>query len=386
MVLNNVKMINNNAIVQIQIADGIIKAVNDKVLGYKTDHLRLTFEDAIVFPGLINSHDHLDFNLFSQYGNSVYNNYTEWADFIHKNHKQEINAVLKIPEILRAQWGIYKNLLCGITTVVNHGKTLNITNPVIDVIQPSQNLHSVQFEKRWKLKLNNPFKNNQPYCIHIGEGIDALAHSEINELINWNFLNKEIIGIHAVAMNEKQSTRFKAIVWCPDSNHFILERTAKINELKHNTSIVFGTDSTLTADWNIWNHIRLARRTGMATDKELFDMLTVTPSAIWKKNCGEIKKENDADIVVAQFKNIASAIDAFYKLNPEDILLVIKNGIVKLFDEQLKEQLLHSGFDLSGFGKIKINNATKYVSGNLSALVDGIKKHYAEADFPFAVL
>jgi|GEM_PF-4212352 len=39
--------------------------------------LCLTFNGSLVFPGLINSHDHLDFNSFPLLGNRIYNNYTE---------------------------------------------------------------------------------------------------------------------------------------------------------------------------------------------------------------------------------------------------------------------------------------------------------------------
>src|SRR4051812_44984503 len=76
------------------------------------DALQLHFSDALVFPGLINSHDHLDFNLFPQLGKRIYQNYTEWGAYIHKQFKQEIANVLQVPPALRIQWGIYKNLLC----------------------------------------------------------------------------------------------------------------------------------------------------------------------------------------------------------------------------------------------------------------------------------
>ena len=384
MLLTNVKLL-NDSFVQIRIANGIIHAVTEQKNNstYQTDGVQIKLEDAIAFPGLINSHDHLDFNLFPQYGNKIFRNYTQWAEYIHKEYKEDIQSVLKIPEALRVQWGIYKNLLCGVTTVVNHGKFLNISDQLINIIQPSENLHSVQFEKNWKLKLNNPFRNNQHYCIHIGEGTDRFSHKEINELINWNILNKEIIGIHAVAMNKKQSTRFKAIVWCPDSNHFLLETTANIKELKQNTSVLFGTDSTLTADWNIWNHLRLARSTQMANDEEILAMLTETASHIWRTNSGKIKKGKDADIVIAKAPKDIRAMETFYQLNPEDILLVMKKGAIKLFDEELKKQLYDAGFDVTGFSKIKLYDRIKYVKGDLQHLTDNIKQYYPEAAFPF---
>ena len=105
------------------------------------------FKQAVAFPGLINSHDHLDFNLFPQLGNRIYNNYREWGRDIHNANKAEISGVLRIPAPLRTQWGIYKNLLNGITTVVNHGKPLAIRDPLITVYQRSRSLHSPAFER-----------------------------------------------------------------------------------------------------------------------------------------------------------------------------------------------------------------------------------------------
>ena len=62
---------------------------------------------------------------------------------------------------LRSRWGIYKNLLAGVTTVAHHGEPLEIENPLITVLQDAQSLHSVKFEKYWQLRLNN-FLNNFP--------------------------------------------------------------------------------------------------------------------------------------------------------------------------------------------------------------------------------
>src|SRR5215211_3746221 len=130
----------------------------------------LYFDQALVFPGMINSHDHLDFNLFPRLGNRIYKNYLEWGDDIHKRNKPVIDAVLKIPQTIRTQLGMYKNLFNGITTVFNHGEQLQIQDPVIDVLQDRNSLHSVRLEKSWFRKLNNPFITKDPYVVHVGEG------------------------------------------------------------------------------------------------------------------------------------------------------------------------------------------------------------------------
>src|SRR4051794_40138499 len=133
MVLSNVSLANGD-VVDILISGDKIVSVS-KHDPEKKEASRITFEKAIAFPGLINSHDHLEFNLFPQLGNKFYKNYTEWGKYLHKNYKNEINDILKIPIELRAQWGMYKNLLCGVTTVVNHGNILDIYEPLITIFQ-----------------------------------------------------------------------------------------------------------------------------------------------------------------------------------------------------------------------------------------------------------
>jgi hypothetical protein len=374
MILNNVTTINGNSPTKIQIKNGEITPI---VHTSAVDSFQLTFDNALVFPGLVNAHDHLDFNLFPQLGSRVYNNYTEWGNYIHDTYQTEIQAVLKVPLELRVQWGIFKNLLCGVTTVVNHGERLTINNPVINVHQ-GECLHSVQFEKKWRLKLNNPLKIKAPVTIHIGEGTDEPAHNEIDDLIRWNLLKRKLIGIHGVAMSEDQAKKFEALVWCPESNYFLLNQTAHIDFLKKHTTILFGTDSTLTGNWNIWDHIRLARKTKMLTDNELYDSLHLNASAILKT-----KGLNKASVVVARKKTDGTAIESFFLTDPADILLVTNGDHIRLFDEVLLPQL--DTLDIGGFSKIYINGVCKYVQGDLPQLIKQVKKYYPDAYFPVTI-
>src|ERR1700742_1968675 len=146
----------------------------------------LDLHGALAFPGLINSHDHLDFNLFPALANRIYRNYTEWGPDIHANNKAAIQPIVAIPQALRIQWGIYKNLLNGFTTVVNHGESLDTGNPPITVFQDCYCLHSVGFEPHCKWKLNHPAKTGRPFALHVGEGTDPAASREIDELLRWN--------------------------------------------------------------------------------------------------------------------------------------------------------------------------------------------------------
>lgn len=147
MLLNNLILVNESRPVNISVSGEKIMAIETGSAADANDQFQIHFTDAMAIPGLINSHDHLDFNCFSVIGEKKFRNYTEWGKYIHKSSKESINAVLKIPKNLRASWGMYKNLLAGVTTVVNHGVHLKISNPLINIYQEPQNLHSVHFEK-----------------------------------------------------------------------------------------------------------------------------------------------------------------------------------------------------------------------------------------------
>lgn len=341
------------------------------------ENVEIKFDDAIFFPGLTNSHDHLDFNLFPQLGNKKYNNYTEWGKHIHTHYKKEIEEVLSVPIELRTQWGIYKNLLCGVTTVVNHGKKLGIQNPLINVHQKGQSLHSIKFEKSWKWKLNNVFRRKEDCIIHVAEGIDEVSKKEADELIHWNLLNRDLIGIHGLSMTTKQSQKFKAVVWCPMSNDFLFDRTAPVQNF--HTEILFGTDSTLTGDWNIWEHLRLAKSTDFVNDRKIFDMLTSNANRVWNLFPDE-PSNHPKNIVVAKAKR-KKALESFFEINPEDILIVICNGRIRLIDERIAEQNVLKG---KNFCSIKIGSEIKFVEGDLQQLVHQIKSYYSKATFPFS--
>jgi adenine deaminase len=125
----------------------------------------------------------------------------------------------------------------------------------------------------------------------------------------------------------------------------------------------------------------LARKRLSISDDELFNMLTTTPAQVWDlKDHGAIKKDHAADIVITENKN-----DNFFETDPENILLILKNGEIKLFDEKLLTELESENFNKKTYSKISINNSKKYVHGNLPGLITEIKKYYPEAEFPIII-
>jgi cytosine/adenosine deaminase-related metal-dependent hydrolase len=355
-----------------------------KITNDFTKDIVIDFNEALVFPGLINSHDHLEFNLFPKLGNRIYEDYVQWGEDIHIRNRDVIEAVKTIPYEIRFRWGLYKNLLNGFTTVAHHGNGMIYNySGFPNIITDYNYLHSVRLEKCWKAKLNLTF-NEKPFVIHIGEGTNNKSIDEIQSFLNWNIVPRRIIGVHGIRLNKKTCKKFEALVWCPDSNLFLYNRTADIAAIKYETKILFGSDSALSSDWNLWNHLRLARSLDCLNDIELYESITGTGAEVWRnKSLGSLNENNLADIIVAK-RNHDNPWNAFYNTNSKDILLIIKSGRIILLDREFEEK--HHFLNKSDFDLIEINDVKKYVIKGIKELSEKIKIYIPEYKSPFNVL
>ena len=380
MILKNLNIVGKDkSKYDIRINDNIISDTDRSGISNVTENeFAIDLKDCIVFPGLINSHDHLEFNLYPRLGHRKYNDYVDWGNDIHIKDKKFIDSVESVPVELRMKYGVIKNMISGVTAVSHHGKYNTVLdNSLVTIIRIGTCFHSVKQGGKWKIKLNLPV-NREPYVIHIGEGINSGSTEEINELIRWNLFNRKLIGIHGIAMTEEQSKKFAALIWCPDSNLFLFDKTADIRSLKNNTEILFGTDSTLTAAGNIFENLRTARKMNYLSDEELFHSVTETAADAWGLiDYGRISKGYKADVVVA-LKKSEDLYQSFYDTNPEDILLILKDGKIILFDESLKADLNNIFGYTKKFPEISFKGKLKYECYGVKEIAGQIKKYISD--------
>src|SRR5690349_21515539 len=100
MIVYNLSLAGKQGSWHIRFKHGKITGLTDKRSELEPDE-SIEFDQELCLPGFINSHDHLDFNLFPQLADKIYTNYAEWGPSIQKNHKEIIEQVLKVPEQLR---------------------------------------------------------------------------------------------------------------------------------------------------------------------------------------------------------------------------------------------------------------------------------------------
>jgi cytosine/adenosine deaminase-related metal-dependent hydrolase len=190
---------------------------------------------------------------------------------------------------------------------------------------------------------------------------------------------KAVVAVHAIAMNAAQAAHFHAVVWCPVSNEFLYGTTADVASLKQTTTILFGTDSTLTAAWDIWSHLRRARALRVLGDRELFAAVTLDAALAWgRRDTGRIAPGHTADLVIAR-KKASDPWDAFFAVTPEDILLVLKDGQVVLRDPSVA-----GGRDHAHASRIGLGSTEKWVAEDVPDLLACLRRYGIASNLPIA--
>lgn len=275
--------------------------------------------EVIVFPGLVNSHDHLEFNCYAPTGMPPYADFVGWARDVQAA-REVLASVEAIPLALRRRFGLLKNLLWGVTAVADHGGGRAEADDPITVLTPYKDLHSPEFGRR-----RSWLGGSSPVVMHLAEGTTPASRTRALRYLRWNLLRRPVAGVHGVALRGQDFAKLSALIWCPASNHFLFGRTADAMEAARRTTLLFGTDSTLSAPGTLWDHLRMAQDS--MEGPPLLAALTGTAERFWHLPARR-------DFVVAR-RLRRDPWDSFLALTPDDILLVIKDGEPVLADRSL---------------------------------------------------
>lgn len=273
--------------------------------------------EAIAFPGLINSHDHLAFNCYPPTGTPPYRDFLGWSRDVQADGSA-IAAIEAIPPAQRRQIGLLKNLLWGVTAVADHGGADAPDGPV-RVLAPYKDLHSPELGRP-----HSWLAGAGPVVMHLAEGVTLASRRRALRYLGWNLWRRPVAGVHGISLEEADFALLAALVWCPASNLFLFGRTADARAAARHTTLLFGTDATISAPGTLWDHLRLAR--GTVADETILDALTGNAERFWKLG-------PRTDFVVARRK-AADPWDSFFAVTPADILAVVKDGEPVLLDER----------------------------------------------------
>lgn len=293
--------------------------------------LTLRFPEAFVAPGLINAHDHLHRNHYGRLGRPPYPNAYAWAADIQAHDAKSIDqgrARMRREALLEGAW---KNLFCGVTTVVHH-------DPWEADFEDSFPLRVARIRNADSLGMApdlGQLVEGGPYCLHLAEGSDARAAGEVRKLADLGLLGPDLIAVHGVGMDADAVDRFRAsgaaLVWCPSSNRFLFGATAPRELLAEGIDVLLGSDSRLTGDGDLLDELRYARALGALDDGRLAAAVGAVAARRFGLPEPSLETGSDADLIIVR-RPILEA-------GAEDVLLVLVGGTPRVIHPALAPAL-----------------------------------------------
>ncbi|MGC1359629.1 MAG: amidohydrolase family protein [Silvibacterium sp.] len=361
--------------------DGAV-SIDDARIATIRDHANVTaqalnLQDYVLLPGLINSHEHLEFGLFPKLGRPAgapsYRNSTEWAKEIHQVHSGIIEQYRQIPKKTQLWWGAIRNILCGVTTVCHHNplhEDLTRSDFPVRVLSRFGWSHSIGFDPDLKEKFQRT-PREQPFILHAAEGMDEESRNELTRLDQMQVVDERTVLVHGLACTAKEisliNQRGASLVVCPTSNWFLFEKTLQHGLLTSVERVALGSDSPITAAGDLLDEIDyLYGQAGLNPDM-IYSMVTTSPAEMFhlKDGQGRIAESGVADLIAVRghYDTPARAIS---ELTFGDVELVLLAGRVQMASPHLYARLpyhLRSGMEL-----IEVAGHQRWIRAPLQAL------------------
>ncbi|HEV8148125.1 MAG TPA: amidohydrolase family protein [Bryobacteraceae bacterium] len=323
---------------------------------------RIDLSGHVILPGLINAHDHLEFNLFPRLGRGPWPNATEWARDVYRPDESPVKDHRRVPRRVRLYWGGMKNLMSGATTVCHHNpyesRVFGCRFPV-RVVRDFGWAHSLAFSPDTAARFRST-PGDWPFVIHAGESTDGSGSSEIRELKAMGALGSRTVLVHAVDIRQRELRRAETkVITCPSSNLFNLGTTLPQSLFHNGVPIALGTDSAITARTDLLDELRVARRLWELSPASLYRMVTETAASILRltDGRGEIRERGTADLIVLRDRGES----------PCETLLATRRIEIAIVEGRIR--LASARFAPNGFERLSVaGRGTVFVDAKIGAL------------------
>lgn len=343
---------------------------------------RIDLRDHLVFPGLVNAHDHLQLNAFPavRFTEPFPNSYA-WIEALQDRMADPAFAAVRaIPTLLRLRHGALKNLLCGATTVAHHDPY----HPAFDdPAFPVRTLRVFGWSHSLGLGLSPAGCSGrsygppivagfaatppeQPWIVHLAEGTDAIAAAELQELADLGCLRANTVLVHGVGLTEADvATVIRAeagVVWCPNSNLALFARTLDPRRLAEAGRLALGSDSRLTGSRDLLCELRVAADCSDMAPAELMRLVTDAASQLLAMpEVGGLAIGQSADLVIVRDDGL-DPHEALLALNRAEIRAVVRNGLPAIADPDFADWFIASGIAVTS---VVLNGKPKLMAADL---------------------
>jgi 5-methylthioadenosine/S-adenosylhomocysteine deaminase len=372
--------------------DGSITAVlpadSPAPAGYEKVPLTRTL--GTIFPGLIELHNHLPYDVLSLWQvPKKYGNRDQWSGTSTPDYHRLISGPMGVlgrdaevvPAVVR--YVEIRCLLAGTTTsqgvalasapgIVTHyrGMVRNVESTGEAQLPPAAT-HIADVDATDAEHFLARISGRQKLILHLAEGADLSAHRHFDALQitpgQWA-ITSNLIGIHCVALTPQDFEVFGAhggsMVWSPLSNLLLYGQTANVGAaLDAGVPVALGSDWAPSGSKNLLGELKIARLAapGAGADlsaRDLVAMATTTPARMlgWDKQIGSLEAGKRADLIVVD-EVAGDPHAALLDATEATISLVVINGVPRVGTHRLMAGLgLGDGERLQVAGRARVLN------------------------------
>ncbi len=387
------------------IADKIVFSSNNikekASINVNSEHIKakandLLFENAIIYPALINSHDHLVGNWYPPaITEEKFCNSHIWVEKMkdHPTYRDRnkfwVNdgsfILTKRKEMILCKLGVYKNLFSGVVAVQDHAPHQTddyYESFPINVIKDYTQCHSLPLGNWWGGgSAEEEFEKSGktiPFIVHLGEGVDEITGNEFSELKRRGLLAKNTLMIHGIALKENEIREIAelgaTICWCPTSNENLIGQHLDINAcLKYRANIVIGTDSTLSGNINLFAEMKFSRDNfPQVSSKDIFDMVTSNPRKALNLTPDYGSLEETSSQLLVLDKSLNNPFDNIINGSSDKIKLLLHKHRPILGDVQYLDFF---NFQKKDYSFYSVGERKKFVIGDYRDLTNYINRY-----------
>jgi hypothetical protein len=231
------------------------------------------------------------------------------------------------------RWGGLRNLLSGVTWVAHHDRPHRVLGESafpVRVVRNYVQLTSVRHGR--PRELLQGAKRRDVFFIHVAEGTDADAASELARLDAMGGLEKRTVLVHGTALNASDRRRVNdagaAVVLCPCSNQFLLGAWPSLENLDR---WALGTDSTLTGSAHLLDELRVARDHLACSPSDLVGAVTHRAATILRLPLGAGRIAVGAPACLVALRTEApDPTTAMLEARPRDLSAVMVEGSLRV--------------------------------------------------------
>lgn len=360
---------------------------------------QVDLEEQYVFPGMINSHDHLINTCWKPACEGPFDNWYEWVKAVKSSEEHKLLQKLSVTDLYII--GMYKNIISGATVVVDHFPSevsaTFFNHPLTSLLENFLISHSVSRHKlHWSPSIQEQIRRAKeiPFLVHAGEGKSKEIQEEVLTLKRLNALSANTVLANCTFLSESDLEMIgeaqASIVWLPTSSSRVLGQNPNIGKiLDLGISLTIGTDSSISGSQNMLGELKAAydysktHLNGRLSAKDIVRMATIEAAKIWgiSKHHGDLNPGKRADFVVFRGKESEDVFYDFITNQPEDFSMVVHRGTMISGNDEYRRM---SSIDFSLYSEVKINGVSKILYGRPLELLGRVRhKLDRMVNFPF---